>query len=243
MQASVVGELDIHRFVCESIDSAPDATGIYAWYGVPRIGVADWKDLTSGERRLRDLLRRHTERMMDQPIRLHARSRFGATWDGEMVNTTLRYLAAALSGVPIEKKNETEDESEDSVRAPKLQDSLKHESTRSVLVSALQACAPIFSTPLYIGVADKLRRRLREHREELYEYDEAVTSGKWTRDAVRFRGSFAARAVGADFSPDQLVVYAWNLEPLAPEISDLRDLAEALEWLLNRWNRPVFGRR
>jgi hypothetical protein len=140
-------------------------------------------------------------------------------------------------------------EASDRAAAPKLQTALNTPAMRKALFESLELSAPIFAAPLYIGVAENLRDRLATHAHNLL-----VHSSRSARSSNYFRNvsdskilsTFAFRAARQGFSDDNLEVWVLDIAEVADEAKNgqqLRVVAEACEWLLNRWHRPQLGRR
>jgi hypothetical protein len=127
-----------------------------------------------------------------------------------------------------------------------LESATSSEPLRRELVSILQSAQPALAAPLYIGVTNSLRRRLREHvtlyndlRDDVSRNPERLADLK--RATENQRTEFAHRVVAAEFEPENLSVYAW---PYTSSLSqaEIDSLLKSAEWLLNRWYRPTLGR-
>jgi hypothetical protein len=220
---------------------APDSPGLYAWYGSLALFPADYRDdvvegVNLGVVRLRESLARHTARFDPRPRRLSGRSEFGARWRGQLQDfgrTTIRGKiirpAESSSGIDASLHASTSDEY-----------------LRGDLVSLLRAAQPTLASPLYIGVTNSLRRRLREHVNLYNELKDAILRDSdhlaaLKRSIENERTEFAHRVVAAEFEPENLSVYVW---PYASSLSPSKvdSLLRSAEWLLNRWYRPLLGR-
>jgi hypothetical protein len=221
--------------------TAPDSPGLYAWYGALSLSPADYRDevvdgVNLGPRRLRQSLARHTTRFDPRPRRLSARSEFGGRWRGELHDTGRAAIRRLLLGPSV-----SDEGIEEALGAATSSELLRRE-----LVSILQSAQPYLTAPLYIGVTNSLRRRLREHADLYNELRDAVAGEperlmNIKRATENTRTEFAHRAVAAEFEPENLSVYVW---PYASSLSanDVDRLLRSAEWLLNRWHRPVLGR-
>jgi hypothetical protein len=110
----------------------------------------------------------------------------------------------------------------------------------------LQSSQPFLTAPLYIGVTNSLKRRLREHADLYNELRDSVANEPERlldikRATETHRTEFAHRAVAAEFEPENLSVYVRTHSSSLPA-SDVDRLLRSAEWLLNRWHRPILGR-
>jgi hypothetical protein len=235
-------------FTVETVGTAPDSPGIYAWYSSPTIGKADWDVIFEdgediGSSRLRQSLSRHSERHSLLPLNVDAVAGFSATFKGLLEDTS--YFVKGTDGQDTTIGNSN------------LQEILSAPVWRGVLVQALMLSTVFFASPIYIGVAKSLQNRLGQHARKLLKLTDGVKNDQTKRENLLKRSentpidnAFAARAVGKGFSPENLIVVTMRFDQLkidgnAHSLSedDLRCIAEAAEWLLNRWHRPVLGVR
>ena len=162
-----------------------------------------------------------------------------------MKDNTAKILQDTLSAAG----NNQEENSYDHQRAPKLQASLESRDARLLMVKALEIAMPVLSAPIYVGVATCLNTRLSQHVNDINKLSSAVNDDPEVRQRLREKGksNFAQRAVAAGFTPESLQVWTCNLDLLIEDLEsqshDARAVAEAVEWLLNRWHRPYLGRR
>ncbi len=237
------------RLAFNELDQAPDSPGLYAWYGALRSGRGTWgvhieQGADQGEARSRRALHLHTEHFASAPLAVSVESAFSSSWSGELQDGTFASLRATLENI-----EEGTLEESDRATAPKLQTTLHTPTMRRTLFDVLERSAPIFAAPLYIGVAESLRRRLATHAHNLHVHTRrsAKTSNYFNNVTdPKTQGTFAFRAARQGFSPDNLEVWVLDLAAVAEEGKDvhqLREVAEACEWLLNRWHRPQLGRR
>src|SRR5688572_20575207 len=83
---------EIQRFAFDEIGNAPREPGLYAWYGRPAAGPADWAD----EQSLRNFLANHTKLYVTPTLTLSARSTFQRAWSGDLAETTSQTFDRAL---------------------------------------------------------------------------------------------------------------------------------------------------
>ena len=237
------------RFNPDEVGRASNSPGLYAWYGVMVAGPPDWQmnieqGTDHGEENSRKLLRSYTARHHGPELEIQATGGFSTVWQGQINDSSNLDLQDVLAA-PLNNA-----EADGNVPAPKLQRTLSSPNARKLLFKALQASSPIFASPLYIGVAENLSKRLEQHAKMLFKlwhvYSNDPAKFEKVLDSQRFKGQFAVRAVQRGFSPDTVEVWTLPLEHLNEDgltHEDLRVVAEATEWLLNRWHRPPLGRR
>ncbi|WP_375590103.1 hypothetical protein ABWH89_04375 [Hoeflea alexandrii] len=210
---------EIQKHLWADIGNAPQACGVYAWYYSPEITEFDLERTIETVRAASD----STE--AEQAIR--------TTLDGRM----FRYFreepyAASVSG-PLK---------------PTYTGSLRHEPTASsslvkrlldqperlrTIRDVLALSAPMFASPLYIGMATVLRTRLAQHKRLIESFrtseprDGEVSRG---RDA-----GFAWQIAQRKIPPERLFVFTC----LTPSDSDT---AVDIENILNRICYPILGR-
>lgn len=233
----------VARFAPNQVATAAEHVGIYAWYPVLDAGEADWRiefksDVDLGIERMRSLLQRHSARFNTPPLEVHAVGRLTAQWRGSIPGS---------SGSSLEEFLSCPAEDEGASHRTAFHAVLNAPGQRKRLVEILRFAVPIFSAPVYVGISDNLRRRLRDHVRDLMNLYETVQKDPDVRIRAQQKDmNFATRAIGAGFTPDTLEVWTLDLESAFEDATDpegLRDLAEAAEWLLNRWSRPLFGKR
>jgi hypothetical protein len=113
-----------------------------------------------------------------------------------------------------------------------------------LLVEVITAACPVFSHPLYIGVADSLRIRLKDHADEYFNLRAAQSESPQEFTDYRSEQTFAQRAFRLGLKEENLMVYFRPIEvdeKLGQEAT--RETLEAAEWILNRWATPLLGRR
>jgi hypothetical protein len=109
---------------------------------------------------------------------------------------------------------------------------------------------PVFSAPIYIGKAKNLRNRLIEHATTFRKYHDAIAREPHRREELlehlrKQDPDFGARAAVLNFGADELKVIPWQIQDsVSVDLTEAEqeDIATALEWLLNRWYRPICGR-
>ncbi len=119
---------------------------------------------------------------------------------------------------------------------------------RRLLIALLHQSQPVFGSPLYVGVADNLQKRLGDH---LQDYEIARTSVKdqpQRAERYHFYGkTFGERIAGAGIPLNLLEVYVLpaleNFQSDESTYMNDRHVAEGAEWLVQRIFKPEMGRR
>lgn len=239
------------------LDLAPTGAGVYAWYSTPQIGSPDWRrsldpmGRDTGEAAFRRLLAKHSSRFMPPNLRTEAHSAFRDTWQGRLTPSRYEKHVAAISDP------DQADDERGNILFPKksIQNLLASEKHRGLLSDLLTSLAvPVLSSPLYIGRADNLKIRLRDHAVALGKWNSLVQRDPAHRERLRevlFSGvvnpdlpdCFATRAVASGFGPENLTVYVLDISDAFDITQDSAvELSEVFEWFLNTWNRPLLGR-
>lgn len=242
----------LNRYDTLTAHKAPDAVGMYAWYGRLDAGILDWQyELVDGKdvgiNRFRTLLQKHTSRLTPPPLVTTAVTTFSTLYKGTLEEQGINFLRSTLDSI-AEASN-----SQDGVEATSaklLLDAIEQPKMRAWLVKIFSVVNPIISAPIYIGVAKSLNERLGTHVSHLQKFSAAIAKEPLRRKELLQgpKSSFGSRAIGMGFTLESLEVWTLNLEQLLEvsnpsEKDNLRAVAEAAEWLLNRWHRPMLGRK
>lgn len=238
------------RFTTKNMGQVPPHVGIYAWYSRLAVGPADYvvklqDGVDIGIDRFRSLLQRHTERHTAAPMITDARGTFSMHYSGVLQDRTAETLKAALSGEVVEGPNNYE-----TSRSQSLATAMEQPDLRERLVQALKVSNPVVAAPLYIGISINLKNRLASHTRQLQSFSDLVRRKPEAREELLSNPkSFAVRAVARGFTEEHLEVWVLDLQALLLDDDEetspdkLRAVAEAGEWLLNRWHRPYLGKR
>jgi hypothetical protein len=212
-----------------NVSMAPDLPGLYAWYAEVRLGQQDWMqklqdDEDLGESRLREALDAFSYLLARQRLSVEASSHFSTKWRG-----VLEEFISSRVG---------------SANTANFATTLSSPARRELLVSIISTAAPVFAHPLYIGVADSLKTRLRQHSDEFFSLREAQRESPAAFEGYASEQNFAQRAFRLGLKQEHLSVYftpikiEGDLDRLA-----IRETLEAAEGLLNRWSMPLLGRK
>lgn len=222
------------------IDFTPKRPGIYAWYAVPIAGPLDWGEdfddegIDQGGKKFSAFLADHTRMLHHPPVTVGVIWNLWAEWSGTLPESGTQALASAVELVgsldPGRKSSAT--------LGSVLTNSTKREHLARVLVQA----SPRLSSPIYIGIAKNLFDRIHTHFANIEEATEYLVTGE---DPWQYmKDGFGVRAAAAKLSPASLrfsVLPIPELEGLDDD--DLRSVAGAAEYVLNRWHHPILGRR
>lgn len=206
------------NFLWSEISQAPEEPGIYAWYYQPEITDHDLKDIIS---------------------------QIEASKDGGEASDLVRYFltkrlfdlfredpyTAKISG-PLKPKYSGSLEHEVNV-SRSLTDRIAHQPSKlKGIRDILNQSAPLFASPLYIGMAGALRKRLMQHKKliEHYRAKPSVTSNGEDPDV-----SFAKEIANRKIPPGRLIIYTLVT-------SEHEALANDVENILNRICHPILGK-
>jgi hypothetical protein len=240
------------RYDSLTAHKAPDAVGMYAWYGRLDAGILDWQyELVEGKdvgiNRFRILLQKHTSRFTPPPLVTTAATTFSALYKGTLEEQGINFLRSTLDAITVSSAGQDDVEA---TSAKLLLDAIEQPKVREWLVKIFSVVNPIVSAPIYIGVAKSLNDRLGTHVNHLQKFSAAIAKEPLRRKELlqASKSSFGSRAIGMGFTIESLEVWTLNLEQLLDvdnpsEKDKLRAVAEAAEWLLNRWHRPMLGRK
>jgi hypothetical protein len=230
----------LQRYAFRDIDQSPLGPGIYAWYAIAPVGRRDWEPCIRGDRDLGAhnflrLLANHTRRFAQITLKVSAESSFDTEWKGVLEDTGIESLAQMLQG------SQTTAEDESTLRAL-----VNTPALREVFATALNATSPILASPVYIGRATCLKTRLKDHSDRISLLTRRCNEDPSYRDRLPEKDIFADRAVKTGFTDSTLDVHTYDLTPYRDAgftDEQLTAVAVSMELLLNRWYRPLLGRK
>jgi hypothetical protein len=230
----------LSKYAFRDVAEAPKGPGVYAWYAKAPIGPRDWQPCISDGRdqgvdNFMRLLASHTLRFANVNLRVTADSSFDTSWEGTLKDTAMDMLAQMLGGMT------TTDEEESTFRY------VVHDAElRKVFASVLTNTTPAVAAPIYIGKSKHLSQRLQDHTSRISLLLKRCRLDRDYLDRLPEHDEFADRAVKTGFNDETLEVYTWDLEQyrdLGFSDEQLHAIAVSLEFLLNRWHRPLLGRK
>jgi hypothetical protein len=204
------------------IELAPEKPGVYAWYSKMVISKADIEDVitrtnnakTHSDQKARDEISQALDRFIfgpfrESPYRVQLRGQLKPSYSGEI---------------------EHDPSKSDSLIARLVQNPERFR----VIASVLKTAAPSFTAPLYIGMSDNLRSRLKRHKSLIVELrdTQAVSAGSALEP---LDAGFAKQVVARKFDPTNLFVHIAEVDVESGEENDIENI-------LNRINYPIFGR-
>lgn len=211
---------EIKALSWSEIDTAPETSGIYAWYAKLSISKADISDAIN---------------------RVSSAKLIGIIAAREEVDQTLeRFIFGPYRESPYEvllrgqlKPKYGGEISHEPVKSESLINRLVENPERlSIIADVLKIASPSFTAPLYIGMATNLRKRLRQHSTKISELREfRNTSDMLESNEAGFAKQVAAR----NFDPTNLFVQIAEIPVDSTEHNDIENI-------LNRINYPIFGR-
>lgn len=233
-------------FRVDDIDEVAAAPGLYAWYGLPPDSPLDLETPAG----TREWLAGATRRVEEPALNSEATGRLSAKWRGTLADTSLSFLLESIDSQNDIQEEPTVEATEDDVvsdtpgRRTALQHTLADDGFRLIMASILRSAAPALASPIYVGMSTNLSTRLSRHRKDIFRFYEALEGDESVRERFRVHARFGARAVGYGFSSETLLVLVREVPELSGlPIEDCRRLLLSAEWFLNRWYRPLLGKR
>ncbi|NRF14117.1 hypothetical protein [Vibrio coralliilyticus] len=224
------------KYHVDELHRVTDAPGIYCWYGSLKIEPVDW----SGEsdefiELVSSILGLYRPNLLSAEIR----STFGLNWNSDLKENGLERWRDTLF-----EKMKSDDSISEKIEADEI---IISSDNRKLISEFINVSQDFMSSPLYIGRAYSLKKRLNEHKEEI---DSLFEMSPKDKDQFYYNGeSFAERAYGAGFSSEELVVYTLDIRTICdrfgikePEDDMSKKIVLFLEYMLNRMYRPVLGK-
>ncbi|WAC45408.1 hypothetical protein OU997_04245 [Pseudomonas sp. SL4(2022)] len=212
---------DVRRYGWRELSTAPEESGVYAWYARLLISSADLNDFTENVSRLsaegidpRSYVGEALERLI---FRRYHEDNYQVTVSGPLKP---RYVGEAAHQVSLSQS---------------LIERLCLDPSRlGVIAETLSVAAPAFTAPLYIGMATSIRERLMKHK-ALIEKLRDAKSRKAADEMTDGDAGFARQIVARQFDPTNLFVHVRLVKSISNEHVDIENV-------LNRINFPIFGR-
>lgn len=232
------------------LDLAPQSPGLYAWYVHPQIPIPIWDSADDDEGAAAtfiDALQRYALVHEPPAIELRGTSAYDARWEGKI---QMDYPFSTFNGL-VQDAHVLDEAS----NTPHAEDSTGHSlfrvahcrTKRDILARVLTQAIPIFSTPLYIGIATDLRQRLTRHKSDFTRIGDYLRNRPDERQkAIKQAKSFGHRAAARQVAMEDLEVWVLDLTtPLKSGMSadDIKDITHSAEWYLHKLFAPILGRR
>jgi len=212
----------IQKHLWLDLTTAPASPGVYAWYYQPDITDFDLNKAISTIIALRDTNRAGAEKaaremLQDRLFRYFREDSYQAVVEGPLKPTyrgALEHAFEVSSGLVSRIIDQPE----------------RLRSIRDIL----RGSAPIFASPLYIGMSSNLRARLGTHKLLIEKH--RLTRLKEIQQPRDSDAGFAWQVAKREISPERLFVFTYVTQ------SDDEDLAIDVENILNRLYYPILGR-
>lgn len=232
------GPLQPRRLSALDLDLAPDLPGIYAWYAQLDLSADDWRARISNGtdeagpyliRAVEDYAQIHEPTAME----LKGNAAYGLNWFGSIRPQPITRASASSAKSPINER---------------LQELAETEENRRLITNLLLSAPPVFASPLYIGVATNLRKRLAVHRDNFEEASKTLEKKPEDAARLQFAGeNLGERLAGAGIPLERLECwYLTVAPPPTPETAQTqiqRSVSEAAEWIVQRIFHPILGRK
>lgn len=200
------------------LDRAPLEPGLYAWYMSPRVGKANAAKPETARSALVGIAEKLSFPRVELTIEGHLSLELAGGLDHKHLGTRDHFPAS-------------------------LETVLETAEGRGFLAAIMSQVAPLFSSPLYVGVSTSLRKRLGQHRACIQRQpdEEPTDFGPDGSSAAQRDYSFGKEVQRRRIDPNDLVVCVL---PVAPDADfDVRSAVEGAETLINRVFYPILGRR
>jgi hypothetical protein len=210
---------ELQKHLWADLTTAPEGPGVYAWYYRPGItdfdlektiqSVRDTSDLAEAERMIRSMLDERLFRYFrEEPYSAYLAGPLKPSYVG-----TLEHETGASASLVSRLATEPE-------RLRTIRD-------------VLEVSAPMFASPLYIGMATILRARLAKHKELIEKFRSTVPrDGQVTRNSD---AGFAWQVAKRKIPPERLIVFTCSTASDDGTTVDIENI-------LNRICYPILGR-
>jgi hypothetical protein len=211
----------IRKHLWSDLGNVPSRAGIYAWYYSPEL--TDY-DIERTIQKLNQLREPSSRQSAEDVVRTLLEERIFGYFREDPYE-------ARLEG-PLK---------------PKFQGVLTHQSSPSsslvarlveepirlrVIREVLNISAPMFASPIYIGMSDNLQHRIAKHKSLIEKLRSGAARGGGNNDDDE---GFAARVTARRIPPERLFVYTC-------EVVSAEAVALDIENVLNRIYYPILGR-
>ncbi len=204
------------------IGDVPAKAGVYAWYYTPEITSFD------------------LDRIIADVLSLKAGGSLAAAKDAVRAfldESVFRYFreqpySAQLRG-PLKPRYEGRIEHMPTLSESLLDRIVEEPARLATIREVLEASAPLFASPIYIGMSEKLRFRLKRHKTLIEKYGELPDLGASEED--QRDQSFAREVRSRNIPPSRLFVVATVISGPPGSYVDIENI-------LNRIHYPLLGR-
>lgn len=203
------------------IDSIPQRSGIYSWYLKLQISQADIDDVIQKVGVMKEESSEEAKNIIERFINKFILNPYKEEPYEVLIKGKLK---PRYNGLVYNDQNEISE-----ILILKV---LENPDVLYSLVNVISEVSPYFNSPLYIGMAGDLRKRLKQHKSNIIKLKE--NSAEISFDLKNDAG-FARQVVSRNMNYANLFVHVayCDIDNLDPSI---------LENILNRINYPIFGR-
>lgn len=217
------------KYGWSDISSIPNLPGIYAWYYLPEITDFDLERTIEVVQKMRSAnqlvdARKEIEAFLDKFIFSYFKE--------DAYTAELRGLLKPVYRGNLEHQPRL---------SPSMVDRLVEDPKRLITVKqVLESSAPDFASPMYIGMSERLGRRLQRHRNMIEKFRSKRTERPLGTDvqnqSMQQRDqSFAFRVASMQINPQRLFVVIQKINGADNRYVDLENI-------LNRIHYPLLGR-
>lgn len=204
------------------IGDVPAAPGVYAWYYTPEITAFDLDQITAQILTLREgagpgAAKQAVRAFLDEAVFSYFRE---------------QPYSAHLRG-PLKPRYEGQIEHRPTLSESLLDRIVEAPERLATIRSVLEASAPDFASPIYIGMSERLRTRLGNHKALIEKYGELPDPGPSEEDQRDH--SFAKEIRARGIPPSRLFVVASVIAGPPGTYVDIENI-------LNRIHYPLLGR-
>lgn len=208
------------EYTLDNLYGAPTEPGIYAWYLNTELRTADLNDNHATKTNLFRIFNQLKLPNFD----IEARGNLSLHLKGTLAHSTVG--------------------SEDGPEFSSLVENiLQNEDSRKLFATILKQSTPHLMSPLYIGVTNNIRRRLKDHKNDIDNFRKIIKTRVYDAQAEEPKQKFALEIVKRGIPNRYLHVFVSTNFDYKGSLEEERKAAEAVETILNRLFYPIFGRR
>jgi hypothetical protein len=235
----------MERFIisdCKNINDvheAPENNGIYVWYARLNIGKAVYDDACAGgtdkaSEETNKAVMQHVYKHAHQPLKISASANFSVSWAGN-IESYYNNLVNSNSATVIDEQ----------YYQKSVEKAVANHQTRSVFLDLIKKSFPIFSSPLYIGIAtdQTLRERLLSHKNIFMSCWERTVEDLEYPQRLKNPKNFGERAIKIGLRPSDLFFYTMHIIDETISNQEKKNIIESAEWVLNRCASPILGKK
>jgi hypothetical protein len=209
-------------FSWHEIGDVPAEPGVYAWYYTPEITAFDLERLIA-----------QIVTLKEQGATAAAKEAVRAFLDETIFSYFREQPYTAHLRAPLKPRYEGRIEHTPTMSESLLDRLVENPTRLATIREVLEASAPDFASPLYIGMSERLRTRLGQHKALIERYGEMPSIGLTEED--QRDQSFAREVRARSIPPPRLFVVVRTIPGPAGAYVDIENI-------LNRIHYPLLGR-